>query len=100
MNEFNMRQCLLIEATILQYLQGLIDLHALVNKLDAIRGVLADFKWSEALFEPIFDLERFNSELISAKRGVNSAEAEKVNHILASIQVLVSQQKSGDGADS
>lgn len=98
MNEFNVRQCLLIEKTILQYMQGLIDLHVLVNKLDAIRSVLSDFKWSEALFEPVFDLERFNSELIASKRGINSVEAEKVNHILVSIQALVSQQKTADGA--
>ena len=100
MNEFNVRQCLLIEATILHYMQGLIDLHALVNKLDAIRGVLSDFKWSEALFDPILDLERFNSEFIAKKREINSDEAEKVNRILASIQALVSQQKIADSVTS
>jgi hypothetical protein len=94
MSEFNLRQCLLIEETIIEYNKSVIDLNALISKLDAIRGVLSDFKWSEALFDPIFDLERINSELIANKREINSHEAAKVNSILPLIKELVSQQKA------
>jgi hypothetical protein len=101
MSEFEGRQYQLIEATILQYRQRIIDLRALVNTLDAIRSVLSESslrEWNESLFDLIFDLERINSELVVAKREIILREAEKVNFILTSIQTLVLQQKTAEDA--
>jgi hypothetical protein len=94
MKDFIDRQCVLIQTAIADYRRNDISLNTLVNKLDGLRITLEDSVWSEDLFEPIFDIERINSEVIDKKRPLNSSEMSALNAILTKVELLVTDQRT------
>lgn len=94
MKDFIDRQCVLIQTAIADYRKSDVGLNTLINKLDGLRIALEDSVWSEDLSEPIFDMERINSEVIDKKRTLNSSELSALNAILTKIELLVSNQRT------
>ena len=77
------------------YRKGLLSLHSLVGRLEALGQIIAGPTWNEKLFPLVLELELINSELIDKARDATEKEEEALNNIIENLASIIQSQVSG-----
>jgi len=88
MDEFVARQLSQMRAKIAEFRGGGLKLNGLVQQLEGLARAVDESFWADSVFPLVFDLERINSELMDKRRDMSLEERQKVESIVASIELI------------
>lgn len=89
MDEFVVRQIRLVRDAIIGYRVGNIDLNDLVQRIEAVSGVIDVDAWKDRLFAAVLVLEQVNAASLNEKRCLSEEEVADVSSALSELDAHV-----------
>ena len=91
MDELFARQAAVLRRLVSDYREGLLDLDALIQRVEGIGAVLGIEAWRGAVFPLVLSMEQVNAATIDAKRELTGAEKASVENSLRELEALINR---------
>ncbi|NVM86785.1 hypothetical protein FHT32_000408 [Variovorax sp. SG517] len=89
MDEFLKRQITVLRKLIEDYRQKSLALNALIQRIEGVNTVVANERWSNAIFPIVLSLEQVNAIVLEEKRELSVAETTEVEGSLLALEAFI-----------
>jgi hypothetical protein len=89
MNEMIIRQMSLLRHLIADYHHGILDLNALIQRIEGIGEIINLIEWKSAIFPIILSMEQINAFVSNMKSGLTEADRVSIKNSLCELEALI-----------
>jgi hypothetical protein len=89
MSEYLQRQINILRKAIEDYRDGLLQLNALVQRIEEISDAIGIQEWKDALFPIVLEIEQVNAANLNTNTNLSDANKKIISKALQDIEALI-----------
>lgn len=91
MNELFARQVIVLRRSVSDYREGVLDLNALIRRIEGIGDVLDIETWTDAVFPIVLSMEQVNAAALDAKMVLTEADKVSIQNSLTELEAVINR---------